>query len=309
MGGRHLKPYLSVYGHVTIDTIFAIDQFLPPGITADALSKKTALGGTGPNIAVTAARLGCPTALCAFIGHDMPGAYLDLMRDSGLMMDDVVTVDLETSSCVIINDRDLVTRVFFFQGPQGCADTLGITLDGMAKRSEHVHFCTGQPSYYLGLMKGLRGGPRIALDPAQEVHKVWNADLVRDAIPLSDALFCNELEARAICGYLGIDDVLDAGPGLVVRTDGDRGSVARVGDETLSVPLVDAARAVDVTGAGDSYRAGFYTALYRGYEVPEALVIASSVASFVVEEVGALTNTPTWDQALERAEPYFGAIH
>ena len=42
MGGRDLKdPFLSVYGHVTVDQIISIDEFLPPGITADALSKKT----------------------------------------------------------------------------------------------------------------------------------------------------------------------------------------------------------------------------------------------------------------------------
>lgn len=304
-----MDPFVSVYGHVTIDTIFGIDTFLPPGITADALSKKTALGGTGPNIAVAAARLGCPTALCAFIGPDMPASYLDLMRDSGLIMDEVVTVEQETSSCVIINDKDLVTRVFFYQGPQGNADSLGIRLTGMASKSRHVHFCTGQPSYYVSLMRELRGGPSISLDPAQEVHRVWNEGLVREALPMSDALFCNELEAATIQRYLGIGDVLDAGPSLVVRTDGDSGSTARVGDETIRIPLVKARRAVDVTGAGDNYRAGFYAALYRGYDVPEALVIASSVASFAVEEVGALNNVPTWEQALERAEPYFGEVH
>ena len=58
MGGRDLKdPFLSVYGHVTVDQIISIDEFLPPGITADALSKKTTLGGTGPNIAVAAAKI------------------------------------------------------------------------------------------------------------------------------------------------------------------------------------------------------------------------------------------------------------
>ncbi len=309
MGGGNLSdPYVSVYGHVTIDTIFGIDTFLPPGITADALSKRTTLGGTGPNIAVAAARLGCPAALCAFIGPDMPARYLDLMRDSGLMMDEVVTVEQETSSCIIINDRELVTRVFFYQGPQGNADSLGIRLTGMASRSKHAHFCTGQPSYYISLMRELRGGPSLSLDPAQEVHRVWNAELIAEALPMSDALFCNDLEAETIRRYLGIGDVLDAGPSLVVRTDGDSGSTARIGDETVHIPLVPAERVVDVTGAGDNYRAGFYAALYRGYDVPEALVIASSVASFAVEEVGALNNVPTWDEALERAEPHMGSI-
>ena len=310
MGGRDLKdPFLSVYGHVTVDQIISIDEFLPPGITADALSKKTTLGGTGPNIAVAAAKLGCPTALCAFIGPDFPSAYLRFMEDSGLIMDEVVTLEgQETSTCVIINDRQLTTRVFFYQGPQGHADELGVRLTGMASRSKKVHFCTGQPSYYISLMRELSGGPEMALDPAQEVHHVWNADLVREAMPMADSLFCNELEAETICRYLGLDSILDAPTSMVVTTNGDKGSVARIGDEIVNIPLVKAERAVDVTGAGDNYRAGFYSALHHGYDVPEALVIASSVASFAVEAVGALTNTPSWDAAVERAEPYMREI-
>lgn len=303
------QPYLSVYGHVTVDQIISIDQFLPPGITADALSKKTTLGGTGPNIAVAAAKLGCPTALCAFVGPDFPAKYMRFMEDSGLIMDEVVVLDdQETSTCVIVNDSSLITRVFFFQGPQGHADRLGIRLTKMASGSKKVHFCTGQPSYYISLMRELSGGPEMALDPAQEVHKVWNPDLVREAMPFADSLFCNELEAETLCRYLGLSNILDADVPMVVTTNGDKGSIARVGDEIINIPLVKARKAVDVTGAGDNYRAGFYSALYHGYDVPEALVIASSVASFVVEEVGALTNTPSWEDAVARAEPYMKEI-
>ena len=189
-----------MYGHVTVDQILSIDRFLDPGITADALSKKTTLGGTGPNIAVSAAKLGCPTALCAFVGPDFPAKYMEFMESSGLMMDEVVTLDEEeTSTCVIINDRDLVTRVFFYQGPQGHAVETGVRLNRMAKASANVHFCTGQPAYYISLMEELKGGRRISLDPAQEVHRVWNADLVSQALPMADALFCNDLEAGTIC--------------------------------------------------------------------------------------------------------------
>ena len=148
MGGRHLKPFLSVYGHVTVDQIISIDQFLPPGITADALTKKTTLGGTGPNIAVAAARLGCPTALCAYVGPDFPGKYLEFIEGSGVIMDDFVVLEgEETSTCVIVNDRDLNTRVFFYQGPQGHADSLDVRLTSMAGTSDFVHFCTGQASH------------------------------------------------------------------------------------------------------------------------------------------------------------------
>ena len=309
MGGRHLKPFLSVYGHVTVDQIISIDRFLPPGITADALTKKTTLGGTGPNIAVAAARLGCPTALCAYVGPDFPGKYLEFIEGSGVIMDDFVVLEgEETSTCVIVNDRDLNTRVFFYQGPQGHADSLDVRLTSMARSADFVHFCTGQASHYFSLMEEFRGGPRMALDPAQEVHRVWNADLIQRALPMADALFCNELEAETLCRYLGLNDVLDADVGMVVNTVGAEGSRARFGDERVDIPVIPGGEPVDVTGAGDTYRAGFYAARYRGYDIPESLVVASAVSSFVVEKVGALTNIPTWEQALERAEPFFADI-
>ena len=178
----------------------------------------------------------------------------------------------------------------------------------MAGASANVHFCTGQPSYYISLMEELKGGRRISLDPAQEVHHVWNADLVLQALPMADALFCNDLEAGTICRYLQLEDVMEVDLPLVVRTEGDKGSTVKVGEEVMRIPAVKAERVVDVTGAGDNYRAGFYAALYRGIDVPEALVIASAVSSFAVEEVGALNNIPTWEAVLERADPYFGRI-
>ena len=137
MGGRHLKPFLSVYGHVTVDQIISIDRFLPPGITA--------------------ARLGCPAAPCAYVGPDFPGKYLEFIEGSGVIMDDFVVLEgEETSTCVIVNDRDLNTRVFFYQGPQGHADSLDVRLTSMARSSDFVHFCTGQASHYFSLMEEFR---------------------------------------------------------------------------------------------------------------------------------------------------------
>jgi sugar/nucleoside kinase (ribokinase family) len=95
---------------------------------------------------------------------------------------------------------------------------------------------------------------------------------------------------------------------MVLCTHGSEGSVARVGDEILRIPVVKADKVVDATGAGDSYRAGYYAALYRGHPVHEALVIGSAVASFVVEATGALTNIPAWDDVMARAEPYLEGI-
>lgn len=304
-----MEPFLSVYGHVTVDQILTVRKFPDANTSEDVLTKVTALGGTGTNIAVVAASLGCPTALCAFVGNDFPSQYEDMMAGCGLIMDEFVHVDrYETSTAVVVNDPGLTQKVLFYQGPQGFADDLGIMLTSNARRSEHVHFCTGQPSYYTSVMREVGDSASMAIDPAQESHRIWNADNFPPALALADALFCNNFEAESLRRYAGLDDILDADVGMVVCTRGSDGSVARVGDEVLEIPTVRADRVVDATGAGDSYRAGYYTALYRGHPVPEALVIGSAVASFVVEETGALTNVPMWDAVMERAEPYLGRI-
>ena len=303
------KPFLSVYGHVTVDQIMTVRKFPAPNTTEDIITKLTTLGGTGTNIAVAAARLGCPTALCAFVGNDFPAKFEEEIRDSGLILDEFLHVDkFETSGAVVVNDPDMTQKVVFYQGPQGFGDEVGIKLESNAKKSEFTHFCTGQPSYYIGIMDDIKGKTKIAVDPAQESHRIWNSDNFPKALALSDFLFCNNFEAESLRKYLGLGSIMDADAELVVCTRGEGGSTAKFNGETFTVPSVQAKKVVDPTGCGDTYRAGFYTALYKGFDIPEALTLAATVASFVIEKTGALTNIPTWDMVLDRAEPYMKEI-
>lgn len=299
-------PFLTVYGHVTVDQIVSVARFPNLNETVDVVSKKTTLGGTGTNIAITAARLGVPTALAAFIGMDFPGQYTKLMEDSGLITEEVVSVEeYETSNCTILNDAELKQKVIFYQGPQGYATKIGRDLLDNASKSKYVHFCTGEPDYYIHLMEELKDTPaQVAMDPSQETYRLWPEERLRKGLPLSDSLFCNAFEAKVIEERLGLKSVLDIDKPLVVMTDGEKGSVARIGDEIVRIPCVPCKEAVDATGCGDSYRAGFYSGLYHGYSVKDSLILASAVSSFTIEKVGALSNTPEWDQVEERAKPF-----
>ena len=302
------KPYLTVYGHVTVDQIVRVQRYPNLNETVDVMDKKTTLGGTGSNIAIAAATLGVPTALAAYVGPDFPQKFRDAISGSGVIMDDFITVDdFETSSCTIVNTDDMEQKVVFYQGPQGFGSSIGRDLTGCARKSEKVHFCTGEADWYLGMMDSLAGGPEVAVDPAQETYRFWDADRIRRAVPNCSALFCNEFEAKVIEERLGIASVTDIDLPLVVKTEGSSGSVARIGGEVVRIPCIPGRAVTDPTGCGDSMRAGFYAGQYRGYSVRDSLVIGASVASFVIEKTGAITNLPGWEQALERAKPYLEA--
>lgn len=298
-----MKPFLSVYGHISIDQIMSVADFPLPNTSINILTKDTKIGGTGTNISVMAASLGVPTAICSFVGNDLPASFEDFMRSKGLIMDELVKVDNEeTSQALIINDSELNQKVLFFQGSQGSASSIGRMLTKNAKESSYVHFCTGEPEYYISVMKEVKGGPRVGLDPAQEVHKIWNAELFNRAYGLSDSIFCNQYEAKSVMYYLGVDSLSEIECPLVVCTQGTNGCDVYIDGKPTHFPIIESKKTVDTTGAGDGFRAGFYAGLYRNMSIEESIITATAVSSFVVESVGALSNIPTWDQVMERAD-------
>ena len=309
MGGRHLRPYLSVYGHITTDKIMAVDEFPANSVSVNVLSKKTLLGGTGTNIAVMASALGVPTALCGFVGGDFPKRFTNFIESKGVITDEFVVQDeYDTAQAMIVNDSMNEQRVFFYQGPQGSATSLNNVLKKNASVSKYVHFSTGEPEYYIGIMGSVKNADRtIAFDPAQEIHKIWNREKFMRALRLSDMLFCNRYEAVSALKYASVDSFEKIGI-TAVCTKGQDGSEFYRDGKMIKIPPVEGKRVVDATGAGDAYRAGFYAGKYNGYEDTDALVIGAATASFVIEEIGALTNIPTWDAVMERADRYLGKL-
>ena len=311
MGGRNLtKPFLSVYGHITMDQIVSVDEFPANNVSINITSKDTRLGGTGANIAVMAAALGVPTALCGFVGKDFPKMFTDVIESNGVITNEFVTQDkYETAQAIIVNDKKKAQRVFFYQGPQGSASSLKKVLKKNATASKYIHFSTGEPEYYINIMSSIKNGKRkIAFDPAQEIHRVWNKEKFLKAITFADMLFCNKFEAPSALKYASAKSLADIGVNAVICTKGAEGSELYTCGKVTKIPVVKAKRTADATGAGDAYRAGFYAGKYNKYSDIDSLIIGAAAASFAVEEVGAVSNIPTWDAVMERADRYLGKM-
>jgi len=310
MGGRDLIPFLSVYGHITIDQIMSVDEFPPNNTSINITSKDMRIGGTGTNIAVIAASLGVPTALCGFVGNDFPKRFSEFITSKGVITDEFIIQDrYDTAQALIVNDCKKEQRVLFYQGPQGCASTLDNMLMKNAGVSKYVHFSTGDPDYYIGIMRRIRnGGMDIVFDPAQEIHKVWDKERFLTALDLSDILFCNKFESVSALRYAGVDSLSKIGTRMAICTEGTDGSEFHSDGNITRIPVVKAKRTADNTGAGDAYRAGFYAGKYNGYSDTDSLMIGAATASFIVEEVGALSNIPSWDDVMERADGHLGRL-
>ena len=257
-------------------------------------SARLVVGGSAAIAACGAARLGLDTAFVGAVGDDLLGTFmLDALADrgvdvSGCMVDPAVPTGV-TVAMVRGDDRAILTA------PGAISALTATAIDReLLRASRHLHVA----SFHLldGLRPGLEGlvaeahdaGLTVSLDPQGDPGGGDTALLARLAAQV-DVLFLNEQEEAALD---------PAGSRLVVVKRGARGAFARKGDKVVeaSAPAVNA---VDATGAGDSFDAGFLAARLAGDGLPEALALACACGALSTRALGGTEAQPTLAEARE----------
>ncbi len=118
-----------------------------------------------------------------------------------------------------------------------------------------------------------------------ERHKEQFISLTQNYV---DLLFCNDAEAELITGEKDVEKQIKLLSPLVdhiVLTMGKMGSVVYVNNKMTTFKAFEVS-AVDTTGAGDSFAAGYLYAINRDYSTQDAGNLASYCAAIVVSQVG-----------------------
>ncbi len=299
-----MRNFLGAFGHVAMDYIVSLRRLPTPNTSIEILDRERYFGGTAGNLARAAARLGVKVSLASFVGADFPPDYREALAKEGVDTNDLRTIPrANTPTAWVFSDPKGNQMAVVDQGPMKDAGRLPL-LRHSVQDVDLVHLGTGRPEYYLRVAKLASALRRtIAFDPSQEVHYVYTARLFRELLRRSTYFFGNEAEivrARRLARVTATEGLLQAAE-VVVATLGSRGSVIYSRDGRIRIPRVRPRKVVDVTGAGDAYRAGFYAGLSRGLDLRRCGILASAVASFVVEKKGTQSNLPTWSQVLGRA--------
>lgn len=258
---------LWVVGHTNLDHFLYVRSLPGRDRTVPIVRRETHLGGTGANLALSAASWGVRTGLVSRVGPDFPDEFRERLRAAGVDLRGL-TVDpvLPSSACFITEDGRGGQSTLIDQGPMRD----GTRYDGprdIFGEAPWAHLTTAAPAYLLEAKAEVRrAGGRVAVDPAQEIHYRWDGPGLRELLAGAEILFGNDHEIARAVELLGLDKVsglLEHVP-LVVRTEGARGAtaVSRVG--TVHVPAPRVATVRQVTGAGDAFRGGFYAGWFEG---------------------------------------------
>lgn len=122
------------------------------------------------------------------------------------------------------------------------------------------------------------------------------ADNTRDLIALATHPILAEHVPQKLTGEASLERAmralrpLSAGP--IVVTRGEHGAVALEGDTVIESPGFKV-EAVDTTGAGDVFRAGFIAALLQGLPLKDVLRYANAAAAASCRRRGAMLGVPS----------------
>lgn len=152
-----------------------------------------------------------------------------------------------------------------------------------------------------GVEMAKAAGLKVAIDLASFNVVEANLDFLKDLIKSSvDIVFANEEEAKSFTGKEpeeALSEIAEMCEMVIVKV-GKQGSYIKRGDEVIKVGTIQA-NAIDTTGAGDGYAAGFFYGLTHNYDLETCGKIAALVSGKVVEVIGANLPDHQWPEIQE----------
>ena len=278
-----------VVGDIAVDIVSTLRAPLTRG--SDAAAKISLMpGGSGANVAVWLARLGQRAAFVGRIGDDMFGRWL---------RDDLVAEDVEPALVVDHSRRTGVIQVLVepdgertmvpdrganaVWAPGEISETLIAGADLLHVVGYVLLDRGSQPGALAAMSYARKHGIPISLDPSSHAPLLsLGAGAFWDLVGKVDLLLPNRHEAQALAGSRDPAEALLAlrkhASTVVIKLDRE-GCIAleREGVERIPAPVIPA---VNATGAGDAFDAGFLAAWRLGGDLRAACRAAVNLGAF-----------------------------
>ena len=294
-------PRVFVVGSLNADLVAGVARLPQPGETVLATGNLATLcGGKGANQALAAARLGAPTAMVGRVGDDAHGQRLReaLLRDGVDCTGVRPTPDCASGVALIVVDDAGRNSIVVVPGANARLDAADVDRE----LSRIGAGCVVALQLEVPLETVARAaatararGATVVLNPAPATA------LADELLATVDILVLNEGEASVLTGR-PVDSVdavgraaarlRERGAGRVLVTLGARGVLAATAGAVHHLPA-RRVRAVDTTGAGDTFIGGLCTGLIEGLDLPAAIELGQAAAAIQVTRHGAQAAMPT----------------
>lgn len=267
------------------------------------------VGGDAVNEAVALAKLGMRTSLLCSLGNDPAG---------NVILDALAAGKVDTSA-VLRSDVNPTPITTIFVSSDGNRKSITNKAHSYNFHPEqHKELFTDAKAIIMGsLFRAPFNDPdviREVVSAAKEKDMLVFADTklpnfrkltlddIADSLPMIDYITPNEDEGRYYTGREDPEEIaavfLEKGANNVIVKLGRRGCYFGNRESSLYVPAYDI-EAVDATGAGDNFIAGFVSEIISGSSPEDALVFANACGGICSTAVGAGTALRNRQQVLD----------
>ena len=305
-GNNEKKRFIAGCGGVNVDLIFSgLPRIPAEGEELYGNKFSMMLGGGAPGTLVLLSRLGIPVRLQTGLGKDFFSRFaaLELEKENveicNLCQEEAEGIPVNISSVAVTpGDR---TFVSFSDGIKKTEETERKIYEA----SRGADICIMEASYPDVYEQLKREGSRIALDMG------WSDTLsleeISHLLKLADYYTPNRREALKITGRSTPQEAAEVLAeyleNVVIKLDSEGCLVYQKG-EFITVPVIPGIQAIDSTGAGDAFLAGFLYGIYHGYDLVSSVLFGNLTGGKCVTEEGCLTSSYTEQELLSKAETY-----
>jgi sugar/nucleoside kinase (ribokinase family) len=281
--------HVLVVGDLMVDVVVAHED--PIAIGSDTPARvRLAGGGSAANTACWLASLGEAPQLMAARGDDSFGAIAAADLDAaGVAFVGPVLDDQATGTCVVLVDAEGERSMLPDRGANDCLPVRAI-VGGLDPMPDWVHL-SGYAILHEGarnagraaLSGGIAGGAVVSVDAASTAPiRAVGAEVFLAWIDGASLVFANDDEIEALGGVRRVLDHV----GAVIVKHGAAGATWTDGAETRRAEGLSV-EAVDTTGAGDAFAAGWIAATRRRAAPDAALAAAVRSGATAVTHPGA----------------------
>ena len=279
-------------GQCCLDYIGKVDSYPPPDVKCEFTDMVMEGGGPVATALVALARWGVSCTFVGLLGDDQFGSIIQgTLEQEGVDTSGVVMREGSASQfAFILAEPGVGRRTIFWRRPTG-APLSPEELDFSTIRQVEVLHTDGffMETSLAAAKAARKAGVRVVVDAGS--FREGMLDLAQ----VSDCFLASETFSD---GLVGKGKPLDAcrklaefGPSIIGITLGARGYVALAGDRIIERPAYQV-DAVDTTGCGDVFHAGFTYGLIKGWKVDKCLDFAAWAAAEVSLELGGRAGIP-----------------
>ncbi len=283
-------------GQCSLDYIAKVDAYPPPDVKCEFSEMAVHSGGPVATAMVALARWGISSAFAGVIGDDSFGRKIKAsLDDEGVDTRGVlIRKGFESQYAFIVAEPGVGRRTIFWRRPTGPPPD-PTEIDKKIIRKAKVFHTDGLfPEASIDACKAAReAGVQIVVDAGTlregMLALAGESDYFLASETFSDALV-GKGRALDACRRLA-----DLGPRVVGVTLGAQGYVACAENRVIEQPAYRV-EAIDTTGCGDVFHAGFIYGLIKAWDVEKSLDFAAWAAARVSLQLGGRRGIPRLEE-------------